>query len=68
MAKETKYSIRNLQADFPTDEACLASIFNALHSEECSCGGTYKTMKNSKKYQCGKCRFKISPTAGTIFH
>lgn len=68
MSKITKYSIRDLKADFPTDEACLAFIFDTLHSRKCSCGGEYKPVKGRKKFQCGKCRFQISPTSNTIFH
>ncbi len=68
MAKETKYSIRNLKADFPTDEACLEFIFNTLHSSKCSCGGEYKPVKGRKQYQCGKCRYQIAPASNTIFH
>jgi len=77
MAKETKYSVANLKRDFPTDEACLGHIFDTLHTRECSCGGTYNLTKEwksdtewryTKKFQCSKCRAKISPTANTIFH
>lgn len=68
MAKETKYSIKNLRADFPTDEACLAFIFDTLHSRKCSCGGEYKPVKGRKQFQCGKCRYQIAPTSNTIFH
>src|SRR3989344_6819457 len=66
--KNKKYSIRNLKQDFPTDEACLDFIFDALHSRKCSCGGTYRSIQGRKQYQCGKCRFQIAPTSGTIFH
>jgi len=68
MAKADKYTISDLQRDFPNDEVALALIFNTLHSKECSCGGTYKKVNARKKYQCSKCRFQIAPTAGTIFH
>ena len=68
MAKETKYSIRNLKKDFPTDESCLDLIFSTLHSKECSCGGMYKQIKGRKQYQCSKCRFQIAPASTTIFH
>lgn len=68
MAKDTKYSIKDLKRDFPNDDACLDFIFSTLHSKECSCGGTYKKVTKRKKYQCSKCRFQISPTANTIFH
>ncbi len=68
MSKETKYSIRDLKAQFPTDEACLGFIFDTLHTRECSCGGIYKQIKGRKQFQCGKCRFQIAPASGTIFH
>ena len=68
MAKETKYSIRDLKKDFPTDEACLAFIFDTLHSRKCSCGGEYKPVKGRKQFQCGKCRYQIAPASNTIFH
>lgn len=64
----TKYGIRSLDKQFPTDEACLDYVFSTLHSHACSCGGTYKLIKGRKQYQCSKCRFQIAPTAGTIFH
>lgn len=71
MAK-TDYSLKDLNRDFPSDKACIEHIFNALHTLECSCGGIYSLMKDKervlRKYQCSKCRTKISPTAGTIFH
>lgn len=68
MSKQTKYSVRDLQAEFPNDEICLAFIFKTLHQSKCSCGGRYSLVKGRKKYQCSKCRFQISPTANTIFH
>lgn len=57
-----------LAKDFPDDEACLEFIFDALHSKECSCGGTYARLAKRRQYQCSRCRFQIAPTAGTIFH
>jgi transposase-like protein len=68
MAKADKYTISDLQRDFSTDGVALEFIFNTLHSKDCSCGGTYKKVKDRKQYQCSKCRFQIAPTAGTIFH
>lgn len=68
MAKEDKYTLRNLKTDFPDDNACLEAIFQSLHTKECSCGGTYKKITARKQYQCSKCRYQIAPTAGTIFH
>lgn len=68
MAKETKYSIKDLKRDFPTDESCLDLIFDTLHSRNCSCGGIYKLIKGRKQYQCSKCRFQIAPASTTIFY
>lgn len=70
MAREDKYSIKDLRKDFGTDEKCLDFLFDTLHSRECSCGGSYSRLKgkeNRKKYQCSKCRYQIAPMAGTIF-
>ncbi len=68
MAKETKYSIRDLKAQFPNDEVCTEFIFDSLHSRKCSCGGEYRQLKGRRQFQCSKCRFQIAPTANTIFH
>jgi transposase-like protein len=67
-----RYGIPSLKRDFPSNEACLEYLFDLHHKRKCSCGGTYLLMKDSsrmrRKFQCSKCRFKISPTAGTVFH
>jgi len=68
VSKETKYSIKDFQRDFPNDEACLELLFNTLHSKKCSCGGEYKKVSKRKQYQCSQCRYQIAPTANTIFH
>jgi len=67
MAKQDKYSIKDLKKDFPNDNKCLDYLFDTLHSRECSCGGTYKRLKNRKKFHCTKCSFQIAPMSGTIF-
>lgn len=68
MKREQRYGVRSLEKEFPTEEACLNFIFDAQHSRQCSCGGTYKLIKGRRQFQCSKCRFQIAPTAGTIFH
>ncbi len=62
-----KYSIKNLKADFGTEEQCLSYLLTSRHGKECSCGGVYKPVKGRKQFQCSKCRFQIAPMAGTIF-
>ncbi len=68
MQRVNRYGVRSLERDFPTEEACLNFLFDAQHSRQCSCGGTYKLRAGRKQFQCSKCRFHIAPTAGTIFH
>jgi len=72
MARRNRYSLKDLQRDFPDDKTCVEYIFHALHALDCDCGGEYRIMKDKervlRKYQCSKCRAKISPTAHTIFH
>lgn len=67
-----KYGITGLRKQFATDEACIEFLFDTLHTRECGCGGTFSAMKNGDRkvrtFQCSKCRAKISPTKGTIFH
>lgn len=65
--KSKKYGIISLHKEFPTSDACLQFIFNARHSTECSCGGSYQMRKGRKSFQCSKCRHHIAPLVGTIF-
>ena len=67
MAKINKYGIRDFEQDFPNEEACIKTVFEAHHSSKCSCGGNYKPLKGRRQYQCSKCRYQIAPTSGTIF-
>ncbi len=68
MKREQRYGIKSLAKDFPNDDVCLDFLFDAQHTRQCSCGGSYKRIAGRKQYQCSKCRFQIAPTAGTIFH
>jgi transposase len=68
MTRANKYGLKDLQKQFPTDDACLDYLFTNTHSNDCSCGGTFKRVAGRKQYQCSRCRFQVAPTAGTIFH
>lgn len=68
MTRENKYGLQDFKKQFPTEDACLDYLFANTHTNECSCGGTYKRVIGRKQYQCSKCRFQIAPTSGTIFH
>jgi transposase-like protein len=63
-----KYGLSSLRKQFGTDEKCLEYIFKTLHTEECTCGGTFKRKEGRRQWQCSKCRYQLAPTAGTIFH
>ncbi|MDE1874935.1 MAG: IS1595 family transposase, partial [Patescibacteria group bacterium] len=67
MKKTTKYGVPSLEKDFPNEETCLNFLFKNLHSEKCSCGGTYRLISGRRQFQCSKCRFQIAPMAWTIF-
>lgn len=68
MKRTNRYGLVQLRKDFPTDTSCLEFVFDASHTKECGCGGVYKAREGRKQYQCSKCRFHISPLAGTVFH
>ena len=76
MIRKDKYTMRDLRGDFPSEEACIKFVFNALHDRKCSCGGRYRPLfwteknklKGRKQFQCSKCRYQLSPLANTIFH
>ncbi len=68
MKKTDRYSLKELRKDFPDEDACLAFVFDATHSRECSCGGSYRPVSGRRKFQCSKCRYQIAPCAGTSFH
>lgn len=62
-----RFGIRSLKKQFPSEHACLDFLFNMRHSKRCSCGGRFKRVPDRRKYQCGRCRLQVAPTAGTIF-
>lgn len=66
-----RYTIKQFQKQFPTDEACLAHIFNQRFPEGCKCPkcgkDTFHPVKNRRSYACS-CGYQVYPTEGTIFH
>lgn len=69
----TKFTLKDFQKTFSNDDVCLDYIRVKRYPERIDCP---KCGKNSlfhhdngkKSYSCDHCGFKISPTAGTIFH
>ena len=67
------YTIRDLQRDFPNDEACLEWLLNHLYPDGIFCEKCQKKTKHyriasRKSYSCDLCGNHVHPTAGTIFH
>jgi transposase-like protein len=69
---KTRYTVKDFNRDFETDEACLDFIFKMRYpgGATCKCGANNKfyRIKKRKCYCCSDCGYQISPTAGTIFH
>lgn len=70
---DMKYTIRDLQADFPNDYACLEWLKDYLYPDGIHCPIDQKItphhrMKTRKSYSCELCGHHIHPTADTIFH
>lgn len=66
-----RYTIKQFQKQFPTDESCLARIFNQRFPDGYKCPkcGKYAfhPVKNRRSYACS-CGYQVYPTEGTIFH
>lgn len=73
MCKEQKFTIKDLQRKYPTDEACLQKLFDLRFDkmEACpSCGVVspkYVRVHKRKCFQCSDCLNQIYPMAGTPF-
>lgn len=68
-----RYTIRDLQRDFPDDKACLAWLVDYLYPEGIHCTKCGKVtphhaMKTRRSYSCELCGHHVHPTADTIFH
>jgi transposase len=67
-----RYTIKQFQAQFSDDNACLQYIFDQRFGAEYTCKkcnkkGQYYKVSNRKSYACS-CGEQVNPTAGTIFH
>jgi transposase-like protein len=68
-----RYTIKDLQREFPDDEACLQLIFDSRYGNIKTCPkcGTVGTklyrIKTRMSFKCSTCRQHIYPLKGTIF-
>lgn len=68
-----RYTIRDLQRDFPDDNACLDWLVSYLYPEGIYCKNCKKVtphhrMNTRRSYSCELCGHHVHPTANTIFH
>lgn len=68
-----RYTIKDLQRDFPDDDACLEWLKEYLYPDGVYCEVDKKItphhrMKKRKSYSCELCGHHVHPTADTIFH
>ena len=68
-----KYTKKDFDRFFPTDDDCLELIFiskygNETHCPKCNRSFKYYKLKKWKLYSCNYCGHNIAPTANTIFH
>ena len=71
--KTAKYTIKEFDEKYPTDDACLERIFNGRYPDGVYCVKCQKVtphyrIKSKPVYSCQFCGNQISPLAGTIFH
>lgn len=68
-----RYVLKDMQRDFPNDEACLDYIFESRYGDPATCpkcgtvGTKFYRIKTRMSYKCAACRKQIYPLAGTIF-
>jgi transposase-like protein len=65
-------TLRQFQSEFATEEACQEYLAasrwpDGFTCPQCGYGKAYE-MVDQHRHQCGKCRYQVSLTAGTILH
>lgn len=70
-----KYTIKDFQKQFPTDDVCLEYLFNKYYGEDYKCpsancghSNCFYRVKKRKCYTCSWCGYQVHPLAKTIFH
>lgn len=68
-----KYTVKQLQVDFPDDDSCLEWLMQHNYPDGIICHRCKETTKHyrvsgRRSYACSKCGNHMYPLAGTIFH
>ena len=68
-----RYTLRDMQAQFPSNDKCLEMIFNSRYGQLPACpkcgvvSAKYYRVKGRMAFECKECRHQIYPLVGTIF-
>jgi transposase-like protein len=69
-----RYTLKDMQRDFPDDMACLDWLLNYRYPNGITCkncgavNAKHHYIASRKSYSCQECGHHVHPTAGTIFH
>ena len=69
-----RYTVKQFRLDFPSDDACLDTIFENRYGEVKTCPGCgvigtkFYRVTGRKCYACEWCGYQLHPLAQTIFH
>lgn len=72
MTKPKPPTRKELDARFPTEDACLDHLMNVRYGArfacpKCSKQANFYRVKNRRSYECEWCGYQVYPTAGTPF-
>lgn len=72
-SKQRKFTIKDFEKHFSTNDTCLEWIKNARYPNGIECPTCKKItrhhkIKNRPVYECDRCGHQVSPLANTIFH
>lgn len=71
--KLPKYTLKDFEKQFPTDDACLEWLKdylypNGIHCQTCERVTKHHKVASRKSYSCDYCGHHVHPTADTIYH
>jgi transposase len=71
--KTTKFTIKEFNKKFPSENACLDTLLKLRYPDgifcpKCNKVTTHYRIANRKVYSCNFCGSHVSPTANSIFH
>lgn len=68
-----RYTLKQFQIDYPTDDICLQTVFSNRYGDvkfcpSCAAETNFYRVKGRKCYACQWCGYQLHPLAQTIFH